>query len=224
MVGGRALFSWGRAYSFWGGACGESDKRLCGSRRGGAEGRGLEWPEVAWLLGRKPRSPTQDVPGMASPRELTQNPLKKIWMPYSNGRPALHACQRGGEAGSVEKGRAVHGDGWIGRPAQWSRTERGPGTGGEPGTGEAAVTGGRGAGTGRRPGTGVAEQGAETGMWPRLPLARGARSGCHPLRQGAGPFSPESVPIRSGQGRIRSLLLPFTSGRRAWTWSELCWP
>ncbi|XP_045847096.1 6-phosphofructo-2-kinase/fructose-2,6-bisphosphatase 4 isoform X3 [Meles meles] len=31
---------------------------------------------------------------MASPRELTQNPLKKIWMPYSNGRPALHACQR----------------------------------------------------------------------------------------------------------------------------------
>uniref|UniRef100_A0A2K6CSN9 6-phosphofructo-2-kinase/fructose-2,6-biphosphatase 4 n=1 Tax=Macaca nemestrina TaxID=9545 RepID=A0A2K6CSN9_MACNE len=33
---------------------------------------------------------------MASPRELTQNPLKKIWMPYSNGRPALHACQRGG--------------------------------------------------------------------------------------------------------------------------------
>uniref|UniRef100_A0A8C2VLQ5 6-phosphofructo-2-kinase/fructose-2,6-biphosphatase 4 n=1 Tax=Chinchilla lanigera TaxID=34839 RepID=A0A8C2VLQ5_CHILA len=32
---------------------------------------------------------------MASPRELTQNPLKKIWMPYSNGRPALHACQRG---------------------------------------------------------------------------------------------------------------------------------
>ncbi|ERE74632.1 6-phosphofructo-2-kinase/fructose-2, 6-biphosphatase 4 [Cricetulus griseus] len=32
---------------------------------------------------------------MASPRELTQNPLKKIWMPYSNGRPALHASQRG---------------------------------------------------------------------------------------------------------------------------------
>ncbi|XP_006893000.1 PREDICTED: 6-phosphofructo-2-kinase/fructose-2,6-bisphosphatase 4 isoform X4 [Elephantulus edwardii] len=32
---------------------------------------------------------------MASPRELTQNPLKKIWMPYSNGRPALNACQRG---------------------------------------------------------------------------------------------------------------------------------
>nr|KAF6335621.1 6-phosphofructo-2-kinase/fructose-2,6-biphosphatase 4 [Pipistrellus kuhlii] len=31
---------------------------------------------------------------MASPRELTQNPLRKIWMPYSNGRPALHACQR----------------------------------------------------------------------------------------------------------------------------------
>ncbi|XP_025740772.1 6-phosphofructo-2-kinase/fructose-2,6-bisphosphatase 4 isoform X1 [Callorhinus ursinus] len=31
---------------------------------------------------------------MASPRELTQNPLKKIWIPYSNGRPALHACQR----------------------------------------------------------------------------------------------------------------------------------
>ncbi|XP_030883663.1 6-phosphofructo-2-kinase/fructose-2,6-bisphosphatase 4 [Leptonychotes weddellii] len=44
---------------------------------------------------------------MASPRELTQNPLKKIWMPYSNGRPALHACQRRGEAGSMEKGRGV---------------------------------------------------------------------------------------------------------------------
>lgn len=127
MVAGRALFSWGRAYWFWGGACEELDTRLRGSRRGGAGGRGLEWPEVDWLLlVRKPRSPTHHVPGMASPRELTQNPLKKIWMPYSNGRPALHACQRGGEAGSVEKGRAVHGNGWIGRPAQWSRRERGP--------------------------------------------------------------------------------------------------
>ncbi|XDC85172.1 hypothetical protein R6Z07F_016345 [Ovis aries] len=41
------------------------------------------------------RSRTHPSPRMASPRELTQNPLKKIWMPYSNGRPALHACQRG---------------------------------------------------------------------------------------------------------------------------------
>lgn len=59
---------------------------------------------------------------------------------------------------------------------------------------------------------------------PVSPSLGGARSGYHPLRPGAGPFSPESVPIRSGQGRIRSFLLPFTSGRRAWTWSELCWP
>uniref|UniRef100_M3YTZ3 6-phosphofructo-2-kinase/fructose-2,6-biphosphatase 4 n=1 Tax=Mustela putorius furo TaxID=9669 RepID=M3YTZ3_MUSPF len=94
VVGGRALFCWGRAYSFWGGACRELERRLRGSRRGGAEGRGLEWPEVARLLGRKPHSPTHQVQVMASPRELTQNPLKKIWMPYSNGRPALHACQR----------------------------------------------------------------------------------------------------------------------------------
>lgn len=174
VVGGRALFCWGRPYSFWGGACRELERRLLGSRRGGAEGRGLEWPEVARLLGRKPRSPTHQVRGMASPRELTQNPLKKIWMPYSNGRPALHACQRRGEAGSVEKGRVVPGDGWIRRP--------GPGTGGEPGTGEAAVADSRGAGTGREPGTGVAEQGAEADMWPCLPSLR-TRSGYHHLQE-----------------------------------------
>ncbi|KAJ8791925.1 hypothetical protein J1605_004150 [Eschrichtius robustus] len=66
--------------------------------RGRAEGRGIEWPEVARPLGWKQRSPTLPSPRMASPRELTQNPLKKIWMPYSNGRPALHACQRGDTA------------------------------------------------------------------------------------------------------------------------------
>lgn len=95
---------WGGAYSTWGGACGEWDRRQRGSGRGGAEGRGLEWPEVARLLGWQQRSRTHPSPRMASPRELTQNPLKKIWMPYSNGRPALHACQRGGEAGSAGKG------------------------------------------------------------------------------------------------------------------------
>lgn len=113
-IGGRALPAGGRAYSSGGGACRESDGRLPGSGRGGAgrgPGRGLEWPEVARLLGRKRRSPSHRVPGMASPRELTQNPLKKIWMPYSNGRPALHACQRGGEAGSVENRGVVHGMG-----------------------------------------------------------------------------------------------------------------
>uniref|UniRef100_A0AAX7TRG3 6-phosphofructo-2-kinase domain-containing protein n=1 Tax=Astatotilapia calliptera TaxID=8154 RepID=A0AAX7TRG3_ASTCA len=29
-----------------------------------------------------------------NPRELTQNPLKKIWMPYKNGLPEKHICQR----------------------------------------------------------------------------------------------------------------------------------
>lgn len=104
MVRGQALFSWGGAYLFWGGACRELDLRHRGLKGGGTEGRGLEWPEVARLLGSKRRSPTHPRLGMASPRELTQNPLKKIWMPYSNGRPALHACPRGGEAGSAGSG------------------------------------------------------------------------------------------------------------------------
>lgn len=56
------------------------------------------------MLSEKRRSPIHPDTGMASPRELTQNPLKKIWMPYSNGRPALHASQRGGKTGSVGKG------------------------------------------------------------------------------------------------------------------------
>uniref|UniRef100_A0A674JUQ1 Uncharacterized protein n=1 Tax=Terrapene triunguis TaxID=2587831 RepID=A0A674JUQ1_9SAUR len=34
----------------------------------------------------------------ASPaRELTQNPLQKIWEPYNNGLPAKHSAQRGGQ-------------------------------------------------------------------------------------------------------------------------------
>lgn len=31
-----------------------------------------------------------------TPRELTQNPLKKIWMPYKNGLPETHISQRKG--------------------------------------------------------------------------------------------------------------------------------
>lgn len=62
---------------------------------------------------------------MASPRELTQNPLKKIWMPYSNGRPALHACQRGGEAGSAGRGEGG-ARGWVDRKA-WAVVSRGEG-------------------------------------------------------------------------------------------------
>lgn len=60
------------------------------------------------MLGEKYRSPIHPGPGMASPRELTQNPLKKIWMPYSNGRPALHASQRGGK-----RRRKVNADGLV---------------------------------------------------------------------------------------------------------------
>ncbi|XP_028853563.1 6-phosphofructo-2-kinase/fructose-2,6-bisphosphatase 4-like isoform X2 [Denticeps clupeoides] len=33
-------------------------------------------------------------PGSAAPRELTQNPLKKIWMPCKNGLPEKHIFQR----------------------------------------------------------------------------------------------------------------------------------
>lgn len=83
---------------------------------------------MAGLLGWKQRSPTHPSPRMASPRELTQNPLKKIWMPYSNGRPALHACQRGGEAGSAGKGE---GGAWA-----WVLVLRGEGAGNRWGTGD----------------------------------------------------------------------------------------
>uniref|UniRef100_A0A3Q3FPF9 Uncharacterized protein n=1 Tax=Labrus bergylta TaxID=56723 RepID=A0A3Q3FPF9_9LABR len=31
-----------------------------------------------------------------NPRELTQNPLKKIWMPCENGLPEKHISQRKG--------------------------------------------------------------------------------------------------------------------------------
>ena len=65
---------------------------------------------------------------MASPRELTQNPLKKIWMPYSNGRPALHACQRGGEAGVMGKRE--------GGAEVWVVVSLGEGTGNRWGTGD----------------------------------------------------------------------------------------
>ncbi|KAK2862489.1 hypothetical protein Q5P01_002022 [Channa striata] len=54
--------------------------------------------------GGKPRVPGADAStsrqgGMedrapSNPRELTQNPLKKIWMPYKNGLPEKHISQR----------------------------------------------------------------------------------------------------------------------------------
>lgn len=37
----------------------------------------------------------------SNPRELTQNPLKKIWMPYKNGLPEKHISQRKGAYGNV---------------------------------------------------------------------------------------------------------------------------
>lgn len=126
VVGGHVLSSWGGAYSFWGGACRELDMRLRGVKRGGASRRGLGWPELArasW--GRMLSSLTPPGCGMASPRELTQNPLKKIWMPYSNGRPALHACQRGGEAGSAGSGEGS-ALGWVDRAA-WAVVSPGEG-------------------------------------------------------------------------------------------------
>lgn len=111
------------------------------------------------------------------------------------------------------RGRAVHGHGY------WSYVEREPGTGGEPGTGEAAVTGGRGTGTGGRPGTGVAEREAGTGVLRRLGSA-GASSGRHHLGEGLGPFPHHSVPTASGQGRTWNLGPALSAGQRAWAgWS-----
>ena len=46
----------------------------------------------------------------AKPRELTQNPLKKIWMPYKNGLPEKHTSQRKGWCGNV----ALFADGFDG--------------------------------------------------------------------------------------------------------------
>lgn len=56
--------------------------------------------------GKKPRVPaaaasTSVLDGMedkapSNPRELTQNPLKKIWMPCKNGLPEKHIYQRKG--------------------------------------------------------------------------------------------------------------------------------
>lgn len=37
----------------------------------------------------------------SNPRELTQNPLKKIWMPYKNGLPEKHISQRKGAYDNV---------------------------------------------------------------------------------------------------------------------------
>lgn len=132
--------------------------------------------------------------------------------------PASAVVRRGPQGA----GRAVQRDGWIGRPGQWSLLERGPGTGGEPGTDEAALTGGRGAGTGGWPGTGVAEQAAGTGMWgclrsAGLDLAAIASGRAQPLRT---PVSPTS--------QTRTLSPTLSADQRVWaggwTVSELCWP
>lgn len=45
--------------------------------------------------------PTMEDKGHANPRELTQNPLKKIWMPCKNGLPEKHISQRKGAYGNV---------------------------------------------------------------------------------------------------------------------------
>uniref|UniRef100_A0A3Q3E2I5 Uncharacterized protein n=1 Tax=Hippocampus comes TaxID=109280 RepID=A0A3Q3E2I5_HIPCM len=42
-----------------------------------------------------PPPPTSNL----NPRELTQNPLKKIWMPCKNGLPERHISQRKGTYG-----------------------------------------------------------------------------------------------------------------------------
>lgn len=58
--------------------------------------------------GKRPRVPADSAAAAAAPpdgmedkapsipRELTQNPLKKIWMPYKNGLPETHISQRKG--------------------------------------------------------------------------------------------------------------------------------
>lgn len=39
---------------------------------------------------------TMEDKAQSNPRELTQNPLKKIWMPCKNGLPEKHISQRKG--------------------------------------------------------------------------------------------------------------------------------
>lgn len=51
VVGGQPLSSWGGAYSFGGGACGEVGLRLRGVKRGGDARRSLEWLELPRLPG-----------------------------------------------------------------------------------------------------------------------------------------------------------------------------
>lgn len=61
--------------------------------------------------GKKPRVPeasssfarenTMEDKAPSNPRELTQNPLKKIWMPCKNGLPEKHISQRKGAYDNV---------------------------------------------------------------------------------------------------------------------------
>lgn len=177
---------------------------------------------------REPRTPTPPASGMASPRELTQNPLKKIWMPYSNGRPALHACQRGGEAGSPGSGEG-RPQGWVDRGA-WAVVLHGEG-GREPvrirgqvrlprlvGGEQKQVVGRRQVWQGRRRKQGCGEILAPSGLGLAVFISG----------RGPSPLALHSVPTASGQGRTWSpcaaSLLARERGPGNWTGSELCWP
>lgn len=49
----------------------------------------------------------------AVPRELTQNPLKKIWMPCKNGLPEKHISQRKGTCGATVPASAAPSRGGV---------------------------------------------------------------------------------------------------------------
>lgn len=68
---------------------------------------------------KRPRAPaaaasTSPPDGMedstpSNPRELTQNPLKKIWMPCKNGLPEKHISQRKGAYDDVATNNELYG-------------------------------------------------------------------------------------------------------------------
>lgn len=85
------------------------------SRLAGRAARPLHLARSGFLLSQQTglrRGWSSDAGMAASPaRELTQNPLQKIWVPYNNGLPAKHSAQRGGEwtgagAGGKRSGQA----------------------------------------------------------------------------------------------------------------------
>lgn len=56
-------------------------------------------PRVSAAAASTSRQDGMEDKAPSNPRELTQNPLKKIWMPYKNGLPEKHISQKKGAYG-----------------------------------------------------------------------------------------------------------------------------